>query len=107
MARKIFLFLCRRPPEGHRTLEAALTAAAFHHEVHLVFTGDGVFHLMGEAASRLERALAEVDIEHLAVDGEALARRGLRPSALARPLAVLGKAELAALMAAAHLVVPQ
>jgi tRNA 2-thiouridine synthesizing protein C len=78
--RKLVFLNRLAPMAGQRPaelLEAALIAVAFDQEVHLVFQDDGVFQLtaegMGEEAAE---ELAEMD--HVWVEKESLAARGVK-----------------------------
>ena len=109
---KTLAFLCRRSPwgSGHAAemLEAALIAGAFDQEVHLAFVDDGVFQLVaGQRPERLGRRpleegfaeLADLDVEHVWVERESLAERGLDPSRLALKATVLDRAAMTSLLA--------
>ncbi|HLN25965.1 MAG TPA: sulfurtransferase complex subunit TusC [Patescibacteria group bacterium] len=117
MAHKKILFVNRKAPYGTaaacETLEAALIAAAFDQEVHLAFLDDGVFQLVKHqqpAALGLKGFtegfldLAEYDIDHVWVEAESLAERGLSEHDLMIPVALLDRAAMAALMNNADLV---
>ncbi len=96
---KNFLFLQTRPPlsAGPETFDLALTAAAFDHEVRLVLADDGVFWLKAGLPDLVSEA-----IDQIAVEEESLAERGI---AAPDGLALVARAELAALIAAAEIVV--
>lgn len=109
---KKLAFLCRRSPlgSGHAAemLEAILIAAAFDQEVHLVFLDDGVFQLVEDQAPGLvgRRGLAEgfaeladLDIDHLWVERESLAERGLADAPLILAAVPLDRAALGDLLA--------
>jgi len=96
---KSFLFLQTRPPldAGPEAFDLALTAAAFDHDVHLVFADDGVFWLR----AGLPELVAEA-VEQIAVERESLAERGLSAP---YGMTVLDRAELSGLIAASAVVV--
>ncbi len=113
MARpKKLAFLCRRAPldggNAAEILEAVLIAAAFDQEVHILFVDDGVYQLVdGQrpdpiGARGLEGGFAEfadLDIDHVWVERESLAARGLAGTKFAFDAAPVGRAEIAALLA--------
>ena len=111
MAHKKFLFLNRKPPHGTgaaaETLDAALIAAAFNQEVHLAFLDDGVFQLVKQqcpdclgrkdfSAGFLD--LAEYDIDHVWVEQESLALRGLCEEDLLIPVTSIDRAKMVEIM---------
>ena len=102
MAVKRFLFLQRRAPlgSGPETLDGPLTAAAFDQEVHLAFLDDGVFCLLTPIA-----ALADHPLDHVWVERQSLAERGLAEGDLTVGAAPIDRARLAALMAEMDVVV--
>lgn len=118
MASKSFLFVNRKAPFGSgyaaEMLDAALIAASFDQQVHLAFLDDGVFQLLKQqhpeildqknvAATFLD--LAEYDIDHVWVERESLAERGLTESDLMIPATVVGRAALGDLMAGIDVVI--
>jgi tRNA 2-thiouridine synthesizing protein C len=109
---KSLAFLCRRTPwgSGHAAemLEAVLIAGAFDQEVHLAFLDDGVFQLVdGQRPELLGRRpleegfreLADLDVEHVWVERESLAERGIDPARLIHPATVIDRAAMTALLA--------
>jgi tRNA 2-thiouridine synthesizing protein C len=111
MAAKRFLFVHRKAPYGGglagEMLDAALTAAAFGAEVHLAFLDDGVFHLLkrqcpdavgGKDLTETLIDLGDCDIDQVWVEGESLARRGLRPDDLIIAVSVIDARSLAQVM---------
>jgi len=109
---KSLAFLCRRSPwgSGHAAemLEAVLIAGAFDQEVHLAFLDDGVFQLVaGQKPELLGRRpleagfaeLADLDVEHVWVERESLAERGLAADQLTLKAAVIDRAAMTALLA--------
>lgn len=109
---KKLAFLCRRTPwgSGHAAemLEAVLIAGAFDQEVHIAFLDDGVFQLIaGQRPDLLGRRpldegfdeLAELDVEHLWVERESLAERGIDPATLAHHATVIDRRAMAELLA--------
>jgi tRNA 2-thiouridine synthesizing protein C len=111
MAAKRFLFINRKAPlgSGHAAemLDAALIAASFDQLVHLAFLDDGVFQLLKDqptesfgqknfALTFLD--LAEYDIDHIWVEQESLAERGLSERDLMIPVSVVGRTRLTKLM---------
>ena len=109
---KSFAFLCRRTPwgSGHAAemLEAILIAGAFDQEVHLAFLDDGVFQLVpGQHPELLGRRpleegfkeLADLDIEHVWVERESLAERGLDANDLVLAATVIDRAAMTAMLA--------
>lgn len=118
MAHKKFLFVNRKAPFGTgyaaEMLEAVLIAAAFDQEVHLVYLDDGVFQLAaGQEPHSLGQKgfahglldLGEYDIDHVWVEKESLAARGLAERDLAIPVTVIERAALAELMAEMDVIV--
>lgn len=118
MASKRFLFINRRSPygSGHAAemMDAALIAASFDQQVHLAFLDDGVFQLvrhqepdaingkdMGEALLEL----GEYDIEHVWVERQSLAERGLTESDLLIPVTLVDRVDFAGLLADMDVVV--
>ncbi len=109
---KTLAFLCRRTPwgSGHAAemLEAVLISGAFDQEVHLAFLDDGVYQLVaGQKPELLGRRpldegfgeLADLDIEHIWVERESLAERGLDAATLALRATVLDRKAMADLLA--------
>jgi len=109
---KSLAFLCRRSPwgSGHAAemLEAVLISGAFDQEVHLAFLDDGVFQLVaGQHPELLGRRpleegfgeLADLDIEHVWVERESLAERGLDAAKLALAATVIDRRAMAELLA--------
>lgn len=94
-----FLFLQTSPPlsAGPEAFDLALTAAAFDQEVRLVLADDGVFWLKSGLPELVEEA-----VEHIAVERESLAERGLAAPA---GLPLLAREELARLIADSDVVV--
>ncbi len=112
MTPKKILFVNRRPAyagvHGEETLEAALIAAAFGQQVHLAFLDDGVYQVMkdqdpaGLGRKSLGQALSEVgeqDIDHVWVERESLAERGIAEDRLVPPATVVDRPAMARLMA--------
>ena len=101
---KKILFVNRRAGVGEgrpdEMLEAARMAAAFGAEVHLAFLDDGVFQLRrGAPRSDSLAGLADDDIDHVWVEREALAERGLAPEDLAIPVTLVDVPAMTAVMA--------
>jgi tRNA 2-thiouridine synthesizing protein C len=109
---KSLAFLCRRTPwgSGHAAemLEAVLIAGAFDQEVHLAFLDDGVFQLVPDQRPDLLgrrpledgfNELADLDIDHVWVEQESLAERGIDPSNLAYPATVIDRKAMAEILA--------
>ena len=96
---RTFLFLQTRAPleAGPEAFDLAMTAAAFDHEVRLVLADDGVQWLR----KGLPELVAEA-VEQIAVERESLAERGM---AAPEGIALVARAELAALLAGADVVV--
>ncbi len=118
MRRKTFLFVSRKAPYGAgqagEALEAALIAASLGQEVHLAYLDDGVFQLLrGQrpealgtkdfTASLVE--LGEYDIDHVWVERQSLAERGLTEADLLVPATLLDRGEMAEIMAGMDVVV--
>ncbi len=110
---KKFMFVNRKAPYGSiqalESLEVVLIAATFDQDVSLAFVDDGVYELAkGQQTqgigiknfSPTYSALEGYDVEKLYVERESLEARGLAASDLLVPVEVLGRAEMAALMAA-------
>jgi tRNA 2-thiouridine synthesizing protein C len=111
MAKK-FMLVNRRAPYGTiyalESLEVVLIAAAFEQQVALAFVDDGVYQLKkGQQTKGIEtknfsptyRALADYDVETLYVERESLEARGLQASDLIGEVIVVGREELAGLIA--------
>ena len=109
---KKFMFVNRKAPYGTiyalESLEVVLITAAFDQDVSLVFVDDGVYQLKrGMQTKGIEtknfsptyRALGDYDVEKLYVEQESLQARGLQPSDLIGEVIVVGREELAGLMA--------
>lgn len=109
---KALAFLCRRSPwsSGHAAemLEAVLIAGAFDQEVHLAFLDDGVYQLLAQQRPELLgrrpleegfAELADLDVEHVWVERESLAERGLEGAALALRATVIDRARMTELLA--------
>ncbi len=96
---KTFLFLQTRAPleAGPEAFDLALTAAAFDHEVRLVLADDGVRWLRAGLPELVTEA-----VEQIAVEQDSLTERGM---AAPEGIALVGRAELAAMIAAADIVV--
>jgi tRNA 2-thiouridine synthesizing protein C len=108
----------RHPPhEGsgiRESLDMLMTVAAFDQSVQVLFLDDGVFLLKSgqcphnpavKPSAPWFAALAIYDIDELWVEEESLAERGLNVAKLILPVRTLGRAEIAALFAAADIVV--
>jgi len=96
---KTFLFLQTRAPlqAGAEAFDLALTAAAFDHEVRLVLADDGVQWLRAGLPELVTEA-----IDQIAVERDSLAERGVTAP---EGIPLVARAELAALIAAAEIVV--
>ena len=96
---KSFLFLQTRAPleAGPEAFDLALTAAAFDHDVRLVLADDGVQWLRAGLPELVTEA-----VERIAVERESLAERGMTAP---DGIALVARAELAALLAGAEIVV--
>lgn len=113
MAAKRFLFIFGRPPEDRfratEWLDMILTAAAFDQPVALLFLDEGLQPLRRESPAATAtpnfQLLQMYDIESVWVERESLEERGLTEQDLAIPVAVLGRAEIAALIADREVVV--
>ncbi len=103
----------KRPYHGFNALEAveaAMVAAAFDHEVTLLFKDDGVWQLTGaQHGNRIERrtmskviaGLETYDIDRLFVCGDSLTARGIGADALPSAVTIVdGPAQTALLNAA-------
>ncbi|HXP97964.1 MAG TPA: sulfurtransferase complex subunit TusC [Telmatospirillum sp.] len=112
MASKRFLFVNRKAPFGSgqagEMLDAALIAASFDQHVHLAFLDDGVFQLIKhQRPDTLEQRdfastfldLAEYDIDHVWVERDSLAERGLTETDLLIPVTLVDRATLSRMMA--------
>lgn len=117
MQPKTILFVSRKPPYGNsraaELLDAVLITAAFDQEVHLAFLDDGVFQLVKyqqadavghKAFAESFRELGEYDIEHIWVEQESLAERGLSEHDLLIAVSLVSRAEMAQVMAKAAIV---
>lgn len=113
MTDKRFLFIVSRPAEaGFRpaeTLDMALTAAAFDQPVALLFLDDGVRQLRGgipAAPGTPNFQLLEMyEVKAVWVERESLEERGLAETDLAIPVSLVGRGEIAALIAGHDVVV--
>ena len=85
----------QRPAE---LLEAALIAAAFDQEVHLVFQDDGVWQLAAQGMGK-EAAEELAEMDHVWVEKESLAAQGLTAEDLVIEAKVATRARLAKLVA--------
>lgn len=105
---KKILILCRKPPYGdalsREALDIALAAAVFDQSLALVFTGDGVWQLLGDQDSslincknqgKLLSALPLYDVSELYVDAEALTQRNIAASDLVLETQLLDAPSLA------------
>lgn len=117
-ARKTILFILQRAPYAssatREALDAALAAAAFEQDVQLLFTGDGVWHLLqGQQAnaiaskdtSKMLQALSYYDIEAVYVDSVSISERNLPVDQLAIPAATIAGEELRMLVKNADCVI--
>lgn len=115
---KSFLFVLRRPPhEGIHVLESLdmlMTVAAFDQAVRVLFLDDGVFLLKSgqhpeslglKPIGPLFAALELYDVQGLWVEQESLAQRGLAADTLAVPAQPIRRADVAAFIALADVVV--
>jgi len=93
-------------------IEAVLVAAAFDQQVHLAFLDDGVFQLargqMPEAIGHKPFAqglaeLGEYDIDHVWVERESLAERGLTEHDLMIAVSLLDRAAMSEILAQADM----
>ncbi|MFP8967831.1 sulfurtransferase complex subunit TusC [Pokkaliibacter sp. CJK22405] len=99
---------------ARESIEAALALAAFGQDVILIFLDDGVFQLLpdqnagaiaGKQISSMLNALELYDIEHVFVETESLAERGLESHSLAIEVTRVSRCHLAALLKQArHLI---
>ena len=99
MGVKTFLFLQTRAPleAGPEAFDLALTAAAFNHEVRLVLADDGVQWLRAGLPDLVMEAVDQISVEQ-----DSLAERGVTTP---EGIPLVARAELAALIAAAEIVV--
>lgn len=110
MVSKRFLLVLRRAPVGGpqalEALDAALTVAAFDQPVQLLFLDDGVWQLKRDQAvaggRRVTALLGSLELYDIAtppwVEQESLTERGLTPQDLTIPVAVLARAQVAAVL---------
>ena len=111
MAKK-FMLVNRRAPYGSiyalESLEVVLIAAAFEQQVALAFIDDGVYQMKkGQQTKGIEtknfsptfRALGDYDVEKLYVERESMQARGLSTDDLLGEVIVVGRDELAGLIA--------
>ncbi|HVI50905.1 MAG TPA: sulfurtransferase complex subunit TusC [Candidatus Sulfotelmatobacter sp.] len=116
MTHKKIMFVSRKAPYGRSAaaemIEAVLVAAAFDQQVHLVFLDDGVFQLARaqtpEAIGHKPFAehlseLGEYDIDHVWVERESLAERGLSEHDLMIAVSLLDRAAIAGKLAEADM----
>ncbi|MHB8254466.1 MAG: sulfurtransferase complex subunit TusC [Acidiferrobacter sp.] len=114
---KRFLFVNRKAPYGTiyalEALEVVLITAAFDQDVSLAFLDDGVYQLTKgnnptgigmKNFSPTYRALDDYDITKLFVERESLEERGLSEDGFVVPVTVVGRSELADIMAAQDVV---
>lgn len=115
---KTILFLLQRAPYGsshtREMIDALYAASAFDQNVHLLFTGEGIWQLLpGQHGSdiaskdvgKLLGALAYYDINALFVDRASLESRQLDSSQLALPVIPLGTEAMRTLLRDADCVV--
>ncbi len=109
---KKLLFISRHAPYGNplarEALDAALTAAVYEQEVHILFMDDGVFQLLKDQngkniaqknLSAIVSALPFYDIENVYVHRESLEQRRIALDELAiESLTVLNNHQVAELM---------
>ncbi|MGR9106985.1 MAG: sulfurtransferase complex subunit TusC [Gammaproteobacteria bacterium] len=109
---KRFLFVFSRPPHAslhvQEMLDMTLTAAAFDQSVSLLLIDDGVYALKsGQAADQIDckeivplfESLGLYGVDAIYVEAESLAERGLAPEDLRLPVRLLGRTQIAQLMA--------
>jgi len=114
---KRFLFVNRKAPYGTiyalEALEVVLITAAFDQDVSLAFLDDGVYQLTKannpagigmKNFSPTYRALDDYDITKLFVERESLEERGLSEDGFIVPVTVVGRSEMASIMAAQDVV---
>jgi tRNA 2-thiouridine synthesizing protein C len=114
---KRFLYVNRKAPHGTiyalEVLEMVLISAMFEQDVHIAFLDDGVFqikknqapaHLEMKDFSKTYRALEGYGIEKVFAEKESMEERGLAPSDLVIPVAVIGRKEMTDLMESADVV---
>lgn len=112
MRHKQITFVSRKAPYGSAAaaemIEAVLIAAAFDQQVHLAFLDDGVFQLARaqtpEAIGHKPFAqnfaeLGEYDIDHVWVEQESLAERGLSEHDLMIAVSLVDRARMAEILA--------
>ena len=108
---KKMTFISRRSPYGSgyakACLDMVLSAAVFDQQVTLIFMDDGVFQLQCQQSpasinakdlSASLGALPLYDVEHVYVDAEALASRGISPDQLAIDARLCDAQQIAALI---------
>jgi tRNA 2-thiouridine synthesizing protein C len=102
MKQKKFLFLHRQSPlvTGAECFDLAMTAAAFDQDIRLLLLDDGVYWL----AVGLPELLLE-SVEHLGVERQSLAPRGLTGQALPPAFRLYEQGALADLIAQSDIVV--
>ena len=116
---KKYLFVLRRlPSRGNHVVEALdmiLTTAAFDQKVSLLFADDGVLQLksgqqpeaMGlKDSSAIFKALEVYDVHDLYAESESLAARGLAPDDLILPVRMIGRRDIASLLQAHEVLIP-
>lgn len=116
MIHKKIFFVGRKAPYGSSAaadmIEAVLIAAAFDQQVHLAFLGDGVFQLVrGQTPQAIGHKpfaqnlldLGEYDIDHVWVERDSLAERGLGEQDLMIPATALDRDAMAAKLAEADM----
>ncbi|MDT8400032.1 MAG: sulfurtransferase complex subunit TusC [Pseudomonadales bacterium] len=105
------VFLCRSSPycntAANAALDLLLTAAAFDQEVSLVFSDDGVFHLLkDQLGTRIGLkniagalpVLALYEVQQVLVEASSLAARNLEQDSLLMPVALIETPVLAELL---------
>jgi len=116
MTHKKIVFVSRKAPYGTNAaaemIEAVLVTAAFDQQVHLAFLDDGVFQLARaqtpEAIGHKPFAqnlteLGEYDIDHVWVERESLAERGLTEHDLMIAVSLVDRAAMAEVLAEADI----
>lgn len=116
---KKYLFVMRRMPNrGNHVQEALdmiLTAAAFDQKVSLLFADDGVLQLkrgqlpetMGlKDSPAIFKALEIYDVHDLYAESESLVARGLAAEDLILPVRVIARQDVASLLQAHDVLIP-
>jgi tRNA 2-thiouridine synthesizing protein C len=117
--RKKFLFILKKAPHGtiypYEGLEVILIMAAYDQIITALFTDDGVFCLKKgqdtagiaiKEFSKTFRVLEQYGVEHLYVDKDALAERGLTADDMVTGVEVVDKETISGMIREQEVILP-